>query len=151
MKISKIRRSLTIISALLTISSILIIIGTFYTVDRFAVQSVTSKRTATPQGLTETLTFTLQNTGLYAVTIDLLGRIMSAQHEVVRNSTTWIIDPGMGGNYNFTMHVDNATQAIYFTPLAPQPVFAFNITGTTAYGLISVTFSGQRNINSNGG
>ncbi len=151
MRLSPIRRGLSITTLLLTIGSLLIIVGTFYTADHFAVQSVTTRRTVTPQGFTISVTFNTHNNGLYSVTLDLLGRILSAQQEVVRNSTSWTVDPGYSSNHTFTMQIDNATSATYFAPLSPQPVFDFSITGHTAYGLISVNLAGQRPINMTGG
>lgn len=151
LKLSAIRRGLAIVSLLLTIGSILILVGTFYTADHFTVQSVTTGHTVSPQGVTITLTFDIHNAGLYDVGINLLGRILSAQHEVIRNSTSWIITAGSGGHYTFTMSVDNATGATYFTPLAPQPIFDFTLTGRTAYGFMSLTLAGQRPINMTGG
>ena len=151
MRLSPIRRALSITTLLLTIGSLLIIVGTFYTADHFAVQSVTTKRTVSPQGVTISVTLNIHNSGLYPVTLDLLGRILSAQHEVVRNSTSWTIDPGYSSNHTFTMQYDNATDATYFTPISPPPIFDFSITGQTAYGLISVTIAGQRPINVTGG
>ena len=151
MRLSAIRRGLTLASSLLIIGSMLIVIGTFYTIDHLSVQSVTSRRTVSPQGLTFTLTFNIHNAGLYDVSINLLGRILSAQQDIVQNSTRWTVTPGTVSNHTFTLQIDNATAATYFTPLAPQPIFDFTVVGTTAYGLLSVTLTGQRNINITGG
>jgi hypothetical protein len=150
MKLSMVRRLLGITTLLLTIGSLLIIAGTFYTADHFRVQSITTQKTTTPQGFTLSVTFDTQNDGLYPITLNLFGRILSGQHEVVRNSTLWTVDPGTGGNHTFVMQIDNATAATYFTP-ASQPILDFSVNAQTAYGLISVTLAGQRSINSTGG
>jgi hypothetical protein len=150
MKLAMIRRALTILTVILTIGSLLIIVGTFYTADHFRVQSVTTQKTATAQGFTLSVTFNTQNDGLYPVTLNLFGRILSGQQEVVRNSTNWTVDPGTSGNHTFIMQIDNATAATYFTPTS-QPILDFSVNAQTAYGLITVTLAGQRNINATGG
>jgi len=150
MMLSKIRRLLGITTLLLTIGSLLIIVGTFYTADHFRVQSVTTQKTATTQGFTLSVTFNTFNAGLYPVTLNLFGRILSGQQEVVRNSTIWTVDPGTGGNHTFVMQIDNATAATYFTPTS-QTILDFSINAQTAYGLISLALAGQRNFNATGG
>ncbi len=151
MKLATIRRTLSIISLVFITGSILALAGTFYTADHFAVQTVTTQRFASAQGYTEQLTITIHNAGLFPVTINFDGRILSGQIEVVRNSTSWTIEPNSGGNYDFSFFIDHATEATYFNPLAPQPIFDFTISGMTAYGLVGVTLTGQRNINMTGG
>ncbi len=150
MKLSKIRRLLTITSLLLTIGSLLIIVGTFYTADHFRVQSVTTQKTSTPQGDTLSVIFNIHNDGLYPVTLNLLARILSNQQVIVQNSASWTVDPGTGGNQTFILQVDNATATTYFTSTS-QPILDFTITAHTAYGLISLTLAGKQNINATGG
>lgn len=151
MKLANIRRTLSIISLLLIVGSILVLAGTFYTADHFAVQTVSTQRFVSIQGYTERLTLTIKNAGLFPVTINFNGRLLSGQKVVAQNSTSWTIDPNSGGNYDFSLFIDNVTYATYFTPQAPNPVVDFNILGITAYGLVGVTLAGQRNINVTGG
>ncbi len=135
MMLSKIRRILTIITLILTIGSLLIIVGTLYTADHFRVQSVTTQKTTTSQGDTLAVTFDTHNDGLYPVTLNLLGRILSNQQVVVQNTASWTIDPGTGANKTFILYIDNATATTYFTSTS-QPILDFTVTAQTAYGLI---------------